>query len=78
MEVPRLWGLALASGVLAIVGLLSGHYYPALIALVITVLLIWATISVALQRRREALEASREAQAARGKADSDQPPAAYQ
>jgi len=55
-NLTSLFGLTLASLAVAIVGLLSHHYYPALVAVAITAVLIWAVVSMMLGERRQEKE----------------------
>jgi multisubunit Na+/H+ antiporter MnhG subunit len=55
-NLTSLFGLTLASLAVAIVGLFSHHYYPALVAVAITAILIWPVVSMMLGERRQEKE----------------------
>jgi uncharacterized membrane protein YfcA len=45
--------LALASMAVAVGGVVSYHYYPAIIAALITCLLVWVIVATLVERRNE-------------------------
>jgi hypothetical protein len=55
-----LCGLTLASSAVAIGGLLSYHYYPAIIAVAITGILIWAIVTMMVDESRHKKSAATE------------------